>query len=95
LSNACLTKYFRLYAPLEVIELIKYQLILIVLLPFRQDYAKAEERDPFLGRPGSTASSSQSHGHQMSTLTRNQGSYYYPLFISHPTPAQHAQNRPA
>lgn len=61
----------------------------------RQDYAKAEERDPFLGRPGSTASSSQSHGHQMSTLTRNQGSYYYPLFISHPTPAQHAQNRPA
>ncbi|CAH1726160.1 protein tweety isoform X1 [Aphis gossypii] len=39
----------------------------------KQDYAKAEERDPFLGRPGSTASSSQSHGHQMSTLTRNQG----------------------
>ncbi|XP_050441536.1 protein tweety-like isoform X2 [Adelges cooleyi] len=61
----------------------------------KQDYIKAEERDPFLGRPGSTASSSQSHGHQMSTLTRNQGLYYYPLFISHPTPAQHAQNRPA
>ncbi|XP_050523404.1 protein tweety-like isoform X2 [Daktulosphaira vitifoliae] len=58
----------------------------------KQDYVKTEERDPFLGRPGSTASSSQSHGHQMSTLTRNQGLYYYPLFISHPTPAQHAQN---